>query len=67
MTWEHPDELDAVVAAPTSHRIVFENEDVRVLEVTVAPGVHEPEHTHRWPSVMSPTSAPGSTTSPATS
>jgi hypothetical protein len=52
VTWDHPDELDAVVAAPTSHRVVFENDDLRVLEVTVAPGVHEPEHTHRWPSVM---------------
>ena len=52
MTWNHPDELDAVVAAPNSHRVVFENDEVRVLEVTVAPGVREPEHTHRWPSVM---------------
>lgn len=52
MTWEHPDDLDAIVAAPNSHRVVFENDEVRVLEVTVAPGVREPEHTHRWPSVM---------------
>jgi hypothetical protein len=52
MTWDHPDSLDAVVAAPGSHRVVFENDLVRVLEVTVEPGVHEPEHTHRWPSVM---------------
>jgi hypothetical protein len=50
--WRWGDELDAVVAAPNSHRVVFENEHVRVLEVTLAPGVHEPEHTHRWPSVM---------------
>lgn len=52
MTWDHPDELDAITAAPGSHRIVFENDEVRVLSVTVGPGVHEPEHTHRWPSVM---------------
>ena len=52
MSWEWPDSLDAIVAAPNSHRVVFENEEVRVLEVTVAPGVREPEHTHRWPSVM---------------
>ena len=50
--WRWGDELDAVVAAPNSHRVVFENERVRVLEVTLQPGVHEPEHTHRWPSVM---------------
>jgi hypothetical protein len=52
MTWDHPDALDAVVAAPRSHRVVFENDLVRVLEVSVEPGEHEPEHTHRWPSVM---------------
>jgi hypothetical protein len=50
--WRWGEELDAVVAAPNSHRVVFENEHVRVLEVTLEPGAHEPEHTHRWPSVM---------------
>ena len=62
---EHPGELvlkhhavgagcrhDAVVAAPNSHRVVLENELTRVLEVTIAPGEREPEHTHRWSSVM---------------
>jgi hypothetical protein len=52
VSWDWPDELDAVVAAPNSHRVVFENDVVRVLSVTVEPGVREPEHTHRWPSVM---------------
>jgi hypothetical protein len=37
--WLWGDELDAVVAAPNSHRVVFENDQVRVLEVTLAPGV----------------------------
>ncbi len=50
--WPWPDSLDAVVAAPGSHRVVLENETTRVLEVTIAPGAREPEHTHRWPSVM---------------
>jgi hypothetical protein len=50
--WRWGEELDAVVAAPNSHGVVFENEHVRVLEVTLEPGAHEPEHTHRWPSVM---------------
>jgi hypothetical protein len=31
---------------------VFENERTRVLEVTIGPGEREPEHTHRWPSIM---------------
>jgi hypothetical protein len=50
--WLWPDSLDAVVAAPGSHRVVFESHITRVLEVTIAPGEREPEHTHRWPSVM---------------
>ena len=46
-----PDGYDAVQAAPNSHKVVFENEFVRVLEVTVpAPGMTEPMHHHRWPS-----------------
>jgi hypothetical protein len=46
-----PDGFDAVQAAPNSHRVVFENEFVRVLEVTVPPpGSTIPMHHHRWPS-----------------
>ncbi len=50
--WPYPDSLDALVAAPRFHRVLFENDRVRVLEVTVPPHVREPLHTHRWPSVM---------------
>lgn len=50
--WPYPDSLDALVAAPKFHRVLFENERVRVLEVTVAPHQREPLHTHRWPSVL---------------
>jgi hypothetical protein len=47
-----PASLDAVAAAPNNHRIVLENDRVRVLDVTVAPGEREPLHAHcRW-SVM---------------
>ena len=46
------DALDAVVAAPDSHRVLLENDRVRVLEVIIRPGEREPAHTHRWPSVM---------------
>lgn len=51
-SWPWPDSLDAVVAAPGSHRVVFENEHTRVLEVMIGSGQREPTHTHRWPSVM---------------
>jgi hypothetical protein len=46
-----PDGYDAVQAAPGSHKVVFENALVRVLEVTIpANGQTEPIHHHRWPS-----------------
>ena len=46
-----PDGLDAVQAAPNSHKVIFENEFVRVLEVTMPnSGNTEPMHHHRWPS-----------------
>jgi hypothetical protein len=47
-----PREKDAVVAAPRNHKILVENENVRVLDVTVAPGEIEAVHSHRWPSVL---------------
>lgn len=47
-----PASLDAVAAAPDNHRIVLENEFVRVLDVTVAPGEREHLHAHCRSSVM---------------
>lgn len=50
--WLWPDSLDAVKAAPNSHKVLFENDKIRILEVTVDPYGFEPMHTHRYPSVM---------------
>jgi hypothetical protein len=50
--WPWPDDLDACIAAPASHHVLFENDAVRVLEVIIEPGPREPLHTHRAPSVM---------------
>ena len=47
-----PPELDAVAAAPRNHRVLFENDRLRVLEVILEPGEEEPVHHHRWPSVF---------------
>lgn len=41
--------LDALVAAPAQHRLVFENAHVRVLDTRIGPGERTPVHTHRWP------------------
>lgn len=46
-----PDGYDAVQAAPATHKVIFENAFVRVLEVSVPPpGSTIPMHHHRWPS-----------------
>ncbi len=50
--WPWPDALDALVAAPDHHQLLFENDHVRVLEVRIGPGQIVPVHTHRWPSVV---------------
>jgi predicted metal-dependent enzyme (double-stranded beta helix superfamily) len=50
--WPWPETMDAVLAAPGSHRVLLDNDRVRVLEVVIEPGAREPEHTHRAASVM---------------
>ena len=47
-----PKNQDAVISAPNNHKILLENENVRVLEVTVSPNELEPVHHHQWPSVL---------------
>jgi hypothetical protein len=48
---DFPEGYDAATAAPDSHKVIFENALVRVLEVTMPPsGKTEPMHHHHWPS-----------------
>ena len=51
-SWPWPDSMDALAAASGYHRLLFENERVRVLEVRIGPGQLVPVHTHRWPSAV---------------
>ena len=44
--------LQPLVAAPDHHRLRFENEYVRVLEIIVPPGDIVPHHLHDLPSVF---------------
>jgi len=44
-----PDVMDALVAAPQHHKLLLENDRVRVLDTRIAPGDTVPLHTHRWP------------------
>ena len=50
--WPWPDSLDALTAAPEFHKLLFENERVRVLEVRIKPGEVVPVHTHCWAGVV---------------
>jgi mannose-6-phosphate isomerase-like protein (cupin superfamily) len=45
-------ELDGVIVAPENHKVLFENDAVRVLETIIAAGEVTPLHTHLAPTVM---------------
>ncbi len=40
------EELDPVKVAPTTHRLLFENQYVKVIEAKIPPGVHDAKHKH---------------------
>lgn len=50
--WDWPDSLDAIKAAPDNHRVVYEDDNVRVLAVILDGKKSEPIHTHKWKSIM---------------
>lgn len=50
--WPWPEALDAMIAAPGFHAVLFEDDRVRVLDGRVAPGATVPVHTHRWGGVL---------------
>lgn len=50
--WTWSDSLDAIKVAPESHKVVFEDNDVRILQVLLEGKKTEPVHTHQWKSVM---------------
>ena len=47
-----PSELDALAAAPENHKLLFENEFVRVLDTRISPGQTTPLHVHCWPAAL---------------
>ena len=50
--WPWSDSLDALVAAPDHHSLLFENESVRILDTRIGPGEITPLHTHKWSSAF---------------
>jgi len=47
-----PNELDALIASPQHHKLLFENEFVRVLDTNISPGEMTNVHTHQFPSSL---------------
>jgi hypothetical protein len=50
--WVWADSLDAIKNAPDNHKVIFENNVIRILKVSLAPYEYEQMHTHSLPSVM---------------
>lgn len=50
--WPWPEELDALKAAPQHHKLLFENDSVRVLDTRIPPGEITKVHTHKWPASL---------------
>ena len=49
-TWDPA--LDAVVVAPENHTVLYEDDLIRVISVSLGPGETEKPHHHRFPSVF---------------
>ena len=47
-----PEHLDALIAAPKHHTLLFENDAVRMLDTRIQAGDRTPVHTHRWPAAL---------------
>ncbi|HTX66225.1 MAG TPA: hypothetical protein VMD31_10680 [Opitutaceae bacterium] len=47
-----PEQLDALAAAPKHHKLLFENDAVRMLDTRIKAGDRTPVHTHRWPAAL---------------
>jgi hypothetical protein len=49
-TWDPA--LDAVLAAPENHTVLYEDDLIRIISVRLAPGATEKPHHHRFPAVF---------------
>jgi hypothetical protein len=52
INWKWDDNLDALIAAPQHHKLLFENNYVRVLDTLILPGEITNVHTHRFPASL---------------
>jgi len=49
---QFPDVLDALIASPQHHKLLFENEFVRVLDANIPAGEITNLHTHKYPASL---------------
>ena len=52
MELQYPDKLDALIAAPQHHQLLFENEFVRVLDTNIPAGEITNLHMHKYPASL---------------
>lgn len=50
--WPWPDSLDAVAADPQNHTVLYEDGNVRVLDVHTPPHTTNSKHDHQWSSIF---------------
>jgi hypothetical protein len=50
--WPWPETLDALMAAPRHHKLLFENDKVRVIDACIPAGETTEVHTHKWPASL---------------
>jgi hypothetical protein len=47
-----PDARDAVAAAPDTHKVLIDNDTIRILDVNLPAGSKEPAHSRVWPAIL---------------
>jgi len=50
--WTYPDSLDALIADPQNHTVVYDDANVQLLDVHTPPGTTNSLHDHHWSSVF---------------
>jgi hypothetical protein len=50
--WPWPDSLDGVIASPQNHTVIYEDNNIRVLDVHTPSGTMNNLHDHQWSSVF---------------
>jgi len=47
-----PDARDALAIAPDTHKVVIDNDMIRILDVNLPPGSKQPAHSQVWPAII---------------